>query len=291
MSYLQIKRFIDEQIQILNRPLVIDDNLRAIMAKNNISEETMKSIVFKANIRLKRHNRYRFNKQVVHQIVQQVAKNEKEKLVKVNDALIKIDLMMQPVLLPDFSKATTLGERIRMVNELVDELPEPEYLFALTDSVDDGKNGDDNDSDDNEGNDVECGNESETETNMLVQDDEERVDMQLRRRLEKQYEREVSKELKNRLASLVDRNKELKLQYTQLRDDLLALNEEIVYELQKLEYLKNLNGKLKALRGVKAGALLDSEDEDSEVEESSVDMDVQMKRFSILVEKLQFAMK
>lgn len=308
MSYLYIKKFLDEQIRVLNQPLVIDDALRAIMARDHISEEKMKSIVLKANIKLKRHNRYKFNKQVVHQIVQQIVKNEQEKLSKVNGALSKIDTLMQPVLLPDFS-STDISDRIRQFNALVDELPEPEYLFALVDidelerEAETGKGkksaGENEGSGDNEGNGEPDGSgeharvqENESDEEILVQDDEERVSVDRKReRLEKEYQAQISSELRDRLALLANRHSELKEKYTQLRDELVSLNENLIYQQQKLLYLKNIHTKLKAVNGEKEEKLLDSENEDSESDEQGVDMDVQMKKFSILVEKLQFAMK
>lgn len=305
MSYLYIKRFLDEQIRILNQPLVIDDALRAIMARDHISEEKMKSIVLKANIKLKRHNRYKFSKQVVHQVVQQIVKNEQDKLSKVNGALSKIDTLMQPVLLPDFS-STDISDRIRQFNALVDELPEPEYLFALVDvdglEKETGKGKMEGFSGDYKGSDNGSSGEGEgsgenararddgSDEEILVQDDEERVGVD-RKKLEKEYQAQISRELRDRLALLADRHSELKEKYTQLRSELVSLNENLIYQQQKLLYLQNIHTKLKAVNGEKEEKLLDSENEDSEVEDPGADMDVQMRKFSILVEKLQFAMK
>lgn len=299
MSYLYIKNFIEAQIQILNRPLVIDDELRAIMAKNNISEETMKGIVLKANLRLKRYNRSRFNRQAVHQIALQVMNNEKEKVFKVNEALIKIDMMIQPVLLPEFSLVGEDGDRIRMVSELINELPETEYLFAVQDFVGVEQEKEEKRSERNvEQNEPDqIGKGTEPETDLLVRDDEERledqerVEEEQRKNLMDKYEAEVAKELKEQMAGHQQRNEALKLQYTGLREKLLRLNNELVYKLQKLEYLRQLSGKLDFLEKEKGGERPDSEDEDSEVEESSINLNVQMSRFRILVEKLQFAMK
>lgn len=288
MSYLYIKQFIDEQIRILNQPLVINDDLRAIMAKNNISEEAMKSIVFKANIRLKRYLRSKFNRQVVHQIVQQIAKNEKEKLFNVNEALAKIDLMLQPVLLPDFSKVGSVNDRVRIVNELVDKLPDPDYLFAVHDLADEVNV---EEKEINRDGEPEKDLYEEVETDMLVQDDQDKLEAQLLKYLEQKYKLAVNKELKEQVALKEKDNKHLKEQYTELRKQLLEMNGDLLYKQQKLEYLNQLNMKLDRLQGNNTGKTADSEDEDSEVEPSNADLSVQMSRFKILVEKLQFAMK
>lgn len=67
-------------VQILNRSLFIDEDFRAIMVENKISEETMKIIVFWANLRLKRYNRSQLSRQAVHQIALQAINNGKKKL-------------------------------------------------------------------------------------------------------------------------------------------------------------------------------------------------------------------
>lgn len=260
----------------------------------------MKGIVLKANLRLKRHNRSRFNRQAVHQIALQVMNNEKEKVFKVNEALAKIDMMIQPVLLPEFSMVGEDGDRIRMVSELINELPEPEYLFAVQDFV--GVEQEKQEEKQREG-DAErdepdrIGKRPEPETELLVQDDEEkledqeRVEEEQRKELVDKYEAEVAKELKEQMAGHQQRKEAMKLQYTELREELVRLNNELVYKLKKLEYLRQLSEKLEFLEKEKEGERADSEDEDSEVEESSINLKVQMSRFRILVEKLQFAMK
>ncbi|SGZ46765.1 CIC11C00000004006 [Sungouiella intermedia] len=299
MSYLYIKNFIEEQIRILNQPLVIDDELRAVMSKNNISEETMKSILLKANLRLKRHNRDRFNRQAVHQIVQQIVNNEKEKVFKVNEALAKIEIMIQPILLPDFSLVGDVGDRVGMFNELVKELPQPEYLFAAhsfsmeteqedPEVIESGGKKDETETE------TEDGKEGE-EANLLVQDDQERFQEnrndEEREGLVKKYQVEVAQELKDHISSHQQKIDTLKEQYTQLRALLIEMNEELVYKMQKFEYLRQLNGKMNFLQKDSNSLRPDSEDEDSDEEVANTDLKIQMGRFRILMEKLEFAMK
>ncbi|SGZ50218.1 CIC11C00000004054 [Sungouiella intermedia] len=297
MSYLYIKNFIEEQIRILNQPLVIDDELRAVMSKNNISEETMKSILLKANLRLRRHNRDRFNRQAVHQIVQQIVNNEKEKVFKVNEALAKIEIMIQPILLPDFSLVGDVGDRVGMFNELVKELPQPEYLFAAHSFSMETEQGDPEviesagKKDETE---TEDGKEGE-EANLLVQDDQERFQEnrndEEREELVKKYQVEVAQELKDHISSHQQKIDTLKEQYIQLRALLIEMNEELVYKMQKFEYLRQLNGKMNFLQKDSNSLRPDSEDEDSDEEVANTDLKIQMGRFRILMEKLEFAMK
>lgn len=278
MSYLQIKQFIDEQIRILNTPLVITDDIRAMLKRAKVPEERLQSALFKANLQIKRDNRNRFNKQVVHQIVQQVAKSEKEKLHKVNAALEKISVLLRPILLPDFSSVGCLHDRIQMVNELAIELPEPAYLFALYEDVDFEQS-------ESEGEDVE----EDVLPHLLVQDGEERVITKTKGEMRREYTRAIQEELKGRLPGRAEVNEELKKHYTDVRTKIIGMNEELVYKMQKLEYLKKLNSKLQFLGAAETGADSDV-DEPMEEEDTAEDIKAQANRFKILVEKLEFAM-
>lgn len=273
-SYLQVKRFIDDQIKILNTPLQVDDQIRAISARHHLSEEKVASLIFKCNLRLKRHYSTVFNKQVVHQIVQQVVKSETEKLFAINERLARIDTLIQPISLPDFHKVGSVRDRVRLVNELVRELPEPRYLFAIqheaaqrqenaAELTESGKS-------------VEQPSAGSSDSpSGLIRDYEELADSEA-----------VTAELKVQLQS----SEALKEQYSALRDKLLKLDDQLAYKLQKADYLESLAKKM-ALSGVKKEELLDSEEEGTEeAEEEKSELLAQISRFNILVEKLEFVM-
>lgn len=281
MSYLQIKSLIDEQIRLLNTPLKVDDEIRALLASENVPEDKLRSVIFKYNLLIKRHNRNRFNKQVVHQIVHQVVQAEKDKITKVNAALEKISTLVQPILLPDFSRVGGLEERTRMVNQLASELPEPNHLFAVYKDIEI----------DVEKSDSELDEELQGGEDHLIQDDEEHVTETSKKKLRKQYQRAIQKDLDVRLARQGEVSKEWKERYASLRSKILGMNEELIYKLQKLVYLRKLNAKLAFLGGHEDTQQCDSEvEEESDADEVDGDVSAQIKRFEILVEKLEFAL-
>lgn len=269
-SYLQVKRFIDEQIKILNTPLRVDDNIRAISTRHHLSEEKVASLIFKCNLRLKRHYSTVFNKQVVHQMVQQVVKSESEKIFAINERLSRIDTLIQPIALPDFHKVGNVTDRARLINELVQELPEPSYLFAIQEEV----AGREMQSKSRENTD---GDSDPSPDGGLIQDNEEFTE---------QYSETVMAEIRSQLNG----TEALKEEYASLRTRLVDLNEQLVYKLQKAEYLAKLSKKM-SLGSAKKDELLDSEEEDvEETEAEKSDLLAQVSRFNILVEKLEFVM-
>lgn len=274
-SYLQVKRFVDEQIKILNTPLRVDDQIRAISARHNLSEEKVASLIFKCNLRLKRHYSTVFNKQVVHQIVQQVVKSEGEKIFAINEQLSRMDTLIQPIALPNFHKVGSVRERVRLVNELAQELPEPSYLFAIQEEA----AGRETSGSTRESSVVEGTEHHPTRSSGsgLIQDNEEFAE---------QCSESVMAEIKAQLHS----TEELRQRYSALRAKLLTLNEQLVYKLQKADYLEKLATKM-ALGKVKKEELLDSEEEEEEEpEQEKSELLVQISRFNILVEKLEFVM-
>lgn len=276
MSYLYIKSFIDEQIKTLNSPLVIDDELRRIISRNNLNEDKVKSLLFKCNILIKRHNRNKFNKQVCHQIVQQVAKSERDKILKVNETLVRISSTLQPILLPDFALAGV--DRLKRLNELADELPEASYLFALHHELSQNEESDESE-------------EPEEQTGLIV-DDVEKVPSVLKKALQKSHRKAVLEELKGHIEDQEVKNEELKRRYEEVRRKLLDLNTDLVYQAQKLRYLQMLDKKMAFLQAKEGPRedLNDSEEEEVVGESGEGSLRTQMTRFGILVENLDFAL-
>lgn len=131
MSYLQIKRLVDEHIKQLNTPIVVDDEMRRFSQKHQFSEKKLASILLKCNLAIKRHNRSVYNKQVVHQIVQQILKSEQDKVNEVNSQVSRLYQMMQPITANGIN-AEALGT-IDAISRLAAELPESRHLFAFSD--------------------------------------------------------------------------------------------------------------------------------------------------------------
>ncbi|KAF3986630.1 hypothetical protein FT663_04337 [Candidozyma haemuli var. vulneris] len=273
MSYLYIKRFVEEQVEILSQPLVIDDDVRRVMAKHNLPEETVKNALFKVNLSLKRHNKHKFSKQVVHQLVQQITKNEHDKLMKVNEQLQKVTQLVQPIIVPEAKGGLTVSERVTRLQELADVLPEPAYLFAL-----DG-------GEDEEAEKEKVEEKEEDNEDGLIVDDQDRVERISKKQLEEEYIQAIREEVKEDVTLQKATNEELRQRYAALREQLVEISQKLIYDQQKLGYLEALEKKVEALKG--------SGMEASEASEASEggrdDLEAQITRFRILVEKLEYA--
>ncbi|KAM9905035.1 hypothetical protein OXX69_007336 [Metschnikowia pulcherrima] len=298
MSYLQIKRFIDDQIKVLNTPVKIDENVKQMIHEGEITASQAQSALFKCNLLVKRHNRTRYNKQVVHQIVQQVAKAEHANLLRVNESLEKIDRIIKPVLTDQFAGSGRLKDRIGMLNNLAEILPEGRYLFALHGENDEKKH-EGEESKENEQNTgleahSETTNEAETGRDTLVRDNEEVVPSEMTE-TRNQYMEATNRELEKSIGAHKEKRGELRRKYDDLRARLIRLNEDLVYKMQKLEYLKKLNTNLDFSSNFRTSAMeYDSDIDDvreEPKEENTVDaLGPQMSRFNVLVGKLEFAL-
>lgn len=273
MSYLYIKRFVEEQVEILSQPLVIDDDVRRVMAKHNLPEETVKNALFKVNLLLKRHNKHKFSKQVVHQLVQQITKNEHDKLMKVNEQLQKVTQLVQPIIVPEAKGGLTVLERVTRLQELADVLPEPAYLFAL-----DG-------GEDEEAEKEKVEEKEEDNEDGLIVDDQDRVERVLKKQLEEEYIQAIREEVKEDVTLQKATNEELRQRYAALREQLVEISQKLIYDQQKLGYLEALEKKVEALKGSGMEALEALE----ALEGGRDDLEAQITRFRILVEKLEYA--
>lgn len=264
MSYLEIKRIVEEQISKVSQPVEITDEVRRVMDKYGIPEEKIKNGLLKVNLHIKRQNKHRFSKQVVHQLVQQILKNEHDKLSKVNEQLQRVQQLVQPVIVPESQGGLSINERVSKLQELAEVLPEPTYLFAL-----DAKE------DDEEEVEEDAMEEDERDQEGLIVDDEARVERILKKKLEKEYAKAVQEEIKDDVASRKESNEELRQRYTKLREQLIQQSQALIYQQQKHAYLEMLAKKTETLR---EADFLDKEG-----------LEAQITRFRILVEKLEYA--
>lgn len=264
MSYLEIKRIVEEQISKVSQPVEITDEVRRVMDKYGIPEEKIKNGLLKVNLHIKRQNKHRFSKQVVHQLVQQILKNEHDKLSKVNEQLQRVQQLIQPVIVPESQGGLSINERVSKLQELAEVLPEPTYLFAL-----DAKG------DDEEEVEEDAMEEDERDHEGLIVDDEARVERILKKKLEKEYAKAVQEEIKEDVASRKESNEELRQRYTKLREQLIQQSQALIYQQQKHAYLEMLAKKTETLR---EADFLDKEG-----------LEAQITRFRILVEKLEYA--
>ncbi|CUM46685.1 uncharacterized protein AC631_05279 [Debaryomyces fabryi] len=236
-TYLYTKRFIDQEVRRLSQPLVVTSKLESILTEESeeddpegrqVGEKQLQQIISKVNVLIKRHNRNVFSRQVVNQMIQQVIKCEQNKLMVVNDKLMRIEMILKPILLPEVSQTGNVKTLMGEFGELVRELPESKYLFEQDDeySADEKEETPDNTPSDEE--------------RILVQDEEERVEddeltkSQYNHRLRQQTEQEQSKK----------HNTQLLQKYDGIRHHLIELHRGLEYKYAKLEYLNQLKKKL-----------------------------------------------
>ncbi|KAK8443253.1 hypothetical protein ACI3LY_003059 [Candidozyma auris] len=280
MSYLEIKRIVEKEIEKVTKPLFIDDEVRRVMAKHHISEETVQQALNKTNAHLKRVVRHKLSKQVVHQLVQQIVKNESQKLMKVNEQLQRVSQLVQPIIVPESKGGLSAQERVTQLQELVEVLPEPEYLFAFDRGDEDKEEEEEQDArkyEERKEDKLGDGNDEENLGNRLIVDNEARVESISKRQLEEEYAKAVSEEIKEDVALRRASNEELRQKYAELRTQLIEVSGKLIYERQKIEYLTKLEEKTRVIKNI------------PRKDEGRTDLDAQITRFRILVEKLEYA--
>lgn len=314
-SYLYTKRFIDQQVKILNQPLVIDDRLRALIAQlqleygpDSISESQLQKVLQKTNARIRRHNAAAFLAQVTNQIVQQVLKLELYKLAIVNEQLAKIRYILRPLLLPDFNLVSNDDPktRLRQFELLIKELPESQYLIV-----------DDSPMNKNEqrlfvSSDEESDSEDEDD-NLLVEDDAARVEEPVSsQRLRSHYTKKLKEEV-NRQIQRDQTIDQLLAKYDELRLALVDEHSKLLYLFEKIQYLKSLKNEIQNTLGISLPGennkkvdheIYDSDEEEDEVvggvsqlqsnlvtndhNSSARGLLSEINRFRVLVEKLSY---
>lgn len=233
-TYLYTKRFIDQEVRRLSQPLMMTSKLERILTEESteddpdgqqVGEKQLQQIISKVNVLIKRHNRNVFSRQVVNQIIQQVIKCEQNKLMVVNEKLMRIEMILKPILLPEVNQTGNVKTLMREFGELVRELPESKYLF---------------DEEDDTADEDEKAQASSDDEGILVQDEQERVEddeltkSQYNRRLRQQTEQEQSKSSSTHML----------YKYDDIRHHLIQLHQGLEYKYAKLEYLMMLKEKL-----------------------------------------------
>ncbi|KAM3125297.1 hypothetical protein CJJ07_003665 [Candidozyma auris] len=280
MSYLEIKSIVEKEVEKVTKPLLIDDEVRRVMAKHHIPEETVQQALNKTNAHLKRVVRHKLSKQVVHQLVQQIVKNESQKLMKVNEQLQRVSQLVQPIIVPESKGGLSAQERVTQLQELVEVLPEPEYLFAFDRGDEDKEEEEEQDArkyEERKEDKLGDGNDEENLGNRLIVDNEARVESISKRQLEEEYAKAVSEEIKEDVALRKASNEELRQKYAELRTQLIEVSGKLIYERQKIEYLTKLEEKTRVIKNI------------PRKDEGRTDLDAQITRFRILVEKLEYA--
>ncbi|CUM63200.1 uncharacterized protein PRCAT00000769001 [Priceomyces carsonii] len=207
-SYVYTKRFIDNEVKRLNRPLSLDSS-----EAPGLSEKQLQQILTKVNIKIRRHNRNLFPAQINNQIVQQILKIEQEKLNAVNERLTRVKYIMKPL---------AIDVKITKLDDILKELPESKYLFASEQELE-------NKNREEEGNNEIGGNGG------LVQDGEERVES-----LSEQIDQELKE--KYNFGELLERYDSIRSGLIELNEELIYKREKLSYLStlnDKLDFLES----------------------------------------------------
>lgn len=280
MSYLDTKRFIDEQVKLLNHPVIVNDEIRDVCQIYGIPESTMRSVLFKSNLQIKRNNRSRYSRAKVHQTVQQILAVEKELCHLAESAPVRV----QSLLLLTFDAAVAvkwpLAQQVDWTMRQASYMPEGKFLFGSSGENLSAEKGDDV----YEANENEVNEHNVKENRQKGDIDSEKSNhfnrMSYKAVLSPKVtdnEKRARYEVSGLPGSNTDsKNDILRERYDQLRKEYLQLQKDLVYRAQKLDYLRDL-----------AQMLCFAEQRSDTINRGDVERE--MRRFSILVEKLSYS--
>lgn len=121
-SYNYTKKFIENQVNILNEPLTITSEIRS-MLDESLTEHQLQQVLYKLNNDIKHNNERLFPPQINNQIILQIMKLETQKLKIVNQQLFKLNAFVKPIILPDFEILSNSDQHEKLVDftNLIDE--------------------------------------------------------------------------------------------------------------------------------------------------------------------------
>ncbi|RCK58085.1 hypothetical protein Cantr_06438 [Candida viswanathii] len=298
-SYIYTKKFIDDQVNILNEPFQITPEMRGIL-DDSLSEDQLQLVLNKINNDLLQRNERLFPAQINNQIILQIMKLETQKLKIVNQQLFKVNSFVKPIILPDFDNLSDQDQNEKLVEliDMIEELPELKYLFAEAPQV---ANVDEDYSieEEEEGGDLEVGDNT-------IQDDQDTAESR------KQVNREFIEEIIDEVNELNETpGQELIDKYDKLRGNLIELSKRLKYKNDKLNYLNNLKQNLSKLFNLnqsptepQSNEIYDSDEETGEKPDvdglqsnlrfnetaapESQSMASEINRFRILVEQISY---
>lgn len=226
-GYSYVKKFIDRGVKQLDKPLKLTKEIENLIIEanekgENANKKHVQQAINKTNVLVKRHNRNMFRAQIVNQIIEQIMKSEKNKLLLVNESILRMQLILQPIVVPSAS-SLSFDSLVHLGNAL-DELPSSKYLFINNNAFD---------------LDVEESDDSDHGESRLIIDDHERIENEIN---DKDYETSLKDKIRNVSEGV---NKETLLKsYDQLVQKLKNLLSQLKYKHAKLMYLEELRTKL-----------------------------------------------
>lgn len=259
--YKHTKAFINRQIRVLNTPLVVNQEILDILAAQDdsngplVTPKQVEIALKKVNSQLTRHRRLNFMAQLVDQATNQVVKNETNRLMIINENLVKMSIVMLPLVVPEVSSRKSIEELVSIIADLP-EVKSLEKMFSqalesleLGLAIELDENGEDS---------LEDDHIALVHDELMVVDDayDHRAQILKNKRFSKLIEEKLrNKDLTDLLAT-----------YEDLRQSLIELSQRLKYNTQKLEFLKELrNSVLTTLSNPtmeNAGYDIDSDEEE-----------------------------
>lgn len=146
MSYLDVNRFIDNQVKLLNEPLTLDDDILQVCRQFGISDSQVRSILFKCNLQIKRQVRANFERPLVHEIIKKVMLSEKNSIDDSRLAGSKLEQLICLAVDEALASSWTIANKVRRIDDLASCMPEGKLIIVgdkesikTEDGVDDQK--------------------------------------------------------------------------------------------------------------------------------------------------------
>ena len=302
-SYNYTKKFIENQVNILNEPLTITSEIRS-MLDESLTEHQLQQVLYKLNNDIKHNNERLFPPQINNQIILQIMKLETQKLKIVNQQLFKLNAFVKPIILPDFEILSNSDQHEKLVDftNLIDELPKLKYLFVSNDgatNIEEEYSLEEDDDKGNEDADINVDNEH------TIQDDQDKTVSR------KEANKEFIEDIIDEVNGLNEHPEpELLENYDKLRESLIEISKKLKYKNDKLNYLRKLQQNINHLFSSdqsqttsKTNELYDSDEEVTETPDiNDLQKNLQFKesvtetrslaselnRFRILVEQISY---
>lgn len=260
MSQNDVRQFIQDQIKILNSPLVLDEELKILCRAHKLSEAKIRSILFKCNLQIKRHNRSKYDEALIDNVVNEVVQAERQS----GEARVSRLTQLEQYLRSDISikEESSVERRTEIVNDLGKDVPEAKALVR-DDDVDEKTEM------------AEFGDILSNGGTGGTRIEEDLRDIASYSGSENNQGKTKMDKESEAYAKDTDPAGQNLTEYDRLRQAYIQQNVELLYQAQKLEYLTKLCDSI----SVCLGSLRDG---------SQTDMRTEMKRFSVLVEKLRY---
>lgn len=293
MSYLDAKRFIDDQVRLLNGLLVLSPELREICRSSGVSESEIRSFLFQFNLHIKRHNRTRYSRPMVHETIQRLLEIEQRETRDLNFAKSNVQVVLESTNDDSFVPKLPLSIKVERAINLADLMPLGVYLFTnlrVSNANNVGATGSILKSEAGKlptKNQEQSVHEIDTkedfvkkETDLCKADNPENSYASLKDKSPAVSLGTEAVKPDYRNTVLTSNENKLREQYELSRAVIMDQRDEIIYKVRKLEYLRTLNSL----------AAFQPKSSSNEASGRELDLKSEMRRFCILTEKVYYQM-